>query len=414
MRKVLVVAYYFPPIGGIGAIRMARFAECLPEHCWEPTVIAPRDTPHPQDPNLSVDERRVVRSRSIELSRLGRAVPGAGAGPAPDVEASAGGAGGRQAVRRGAHRFVFYPDAQIGWYPAAVHAGRAALSAGGFDAIYSSSFPMTAHLVARTLQRGSGLPWLAEFRDPWSHRLGPDHPYRRHAQGLERRVALAADRVVVPTPSMASHLSERWGRDVDLIMNGHDLDAASTDAPDRPTLTYMGTYYPGRQDLRAVWEALCRLPDVPRIRFVGELPPELRAELREFGLEDAVEVSGFVSHDEAMRQMRSSSILLASGFAGDDPLARGVIPAKIFEYLASGLPILYVGSPQDDTWGLLANEPGCHLVARGDTEAAADAIRAALQSPAAPRDAAGHSRAARAKQLATILDQISGASDRRN
>jgi glycosyltransferase involved in cell wall biosynthesis len=417
MSRVLVIAYYFPPIGGIGSIRMARFAECLPALGWEPTVIAPRDTPHPQDPRLRADERRVIRSRSIELSRLGRAVPGGSSGPAPQTDSPSRSL--RQVARRMAHRFAFYPDAQIGWYPAAVRAGVRALSGGGFDAIYSSSFPMTAHLVARTLQRRSGLPWLAEFRDPWSHRLGADHPYRRHAQRLERRIALQADRVVVPTPTMASHLAARWGRDVDLIMNGHDLDSARPDPPDRPTLTHVGTYYPGRQDLRAVWAAIRALKEAgtgvaPRIRFVGELPPELRGELEGYGLKDLVEVTGFLPHGEAMDAMRSSSIVIASGFSGDDPLSRGVIPAKIFEYLASGLPILYVGSPQDDTWGLLASEPGCHLIVPGDVAGAREAIAAGLRSAPFDRDTAGHSRRARAEQLAGILDQISGASQRRN
>ena len=72
MRHVLIVSYYFPPIGGIGSIRMARFAECLPEFGWEPTIIAPADTPHAPDPYLSFPREKVVRSRSIELSQLGR------------------------------------------------------------------------------------------------------------------------------------------------------------------------------------------------------------------------------------------------------------------------------------------------------------------------------------------------------
>src|SRR5436305_14860881 len=79
-RRVLIVAYYFPPIGGIGSIRLARFAELLPEFGWEPTVLAPRDTPHARDPHLRFPEDKVIRSRSIELSRAGRVLPGAGSG----------------------------------------------------------------------------------------------------------------------------------------------------------------------------------------------------------------------------------------------------------------------------------------------------------------------------------------------
>jgi glycosyltransferase involved in cell wall biosynthesis len=409
MTRVLIVAYYFPPIGGIGSIRMARFAEHLPQLGWEPTVLAPRDTPHPQDDALHVREDRVIRSRSLELSRLGRAVPGRrttsnGAGPG----SRAGGL--RQAIRRGAHRYVFYPDGQIGWYPGAVRAGRRALSAGGFDAIYSSSNPITAHLVARTLHRQSGLPWVAEFRDPWSDRLGRDHPYAAHAERLSRRIAGEARRVIVPTPTMASHLSELWERDIDLVMNGHDLESPAPDPPQRPTITHIGTYYPGRQDLRVVWEAIRRHRSAgagaaPQIRFVGQLPDELARELEQFGLSDLVEVTGLVPHAAAMEAMLSSSLLVASGFTGDDPLSLGVIPAKLFEYLASGLPILYVGKPSDDAWRLLDGEQGCSLVEADDVDGAAAAVAVGLRARAGVRDAGHHSRQARAVELGRVLDE---------
>jgi glycosyltransferase involved in cell wall biosynthesis len=410
MRRVLIVAYYFPPIGGIGSIRMAKFAEYLPEFGWDPTVIAPSETPHPQDPYLSVREDRVIRSRSIELSRLGRAVPGASA--ALENRASPA-RSARQVIRRQAHRFVFYPDAQIGWYPAATRNGARALAGAGFDAILSSSNPLTAHLVARTLHRRTGVPWAAEFRDPWSDRLGDDHPYRRHAERLEQRLALEADRVIVATPTMATHLSALWDREVDLILNGHDLEASTPTSPERPTLTHLGSYYPERQDLRAVWAAIRQLHQagngaVPRIRFVGDLPPELRRELEQFGLSDVIEATGFLPHADAMKAMKSSSMLIASGFSGTDPLARGVIPAKVFEYLASGLPILYVGDPHDDTWRLLDGEPGCYLMQPPDVEAAAAALASGLGSPARARDASHHSRRARTAELAAILDELGG------
>jgi len=412
MKRVLIVAYYFPPIGGIGSIRMARFAEYLPRYGWEPTVIAPGDTPHPQDPNLRVTEEAVIRTRSLEISRLGRVVPSGSSEPASGSMPRARRV--HAALRRQGARLLAYPDGQIGWYPDAVRKGARALADGTFDAVYSSSNPMTAHLVARTLHRRSHVPWVAEFRDPWGHRLGSDHPFHRHAERLERRLATEADRVIVPTPTMASHLTVRWDREVDLVMNGHDLgELAPAAAPEHPTLTHVGTYYPHDQNLRAVWEAVRRERQAgnhaaPRLRFVGVLPPELRRELESFGLDDLVEVTGFLPLEDAVQAMRSSSLLLASGFGGADPLAHGVIPAKVFEYLASGLPILYVGSPQDDTWRLLSSEPGSHLIEPDDVDRAAAAIHAALEGTNYPRDTASHSRNARTAVLARILDEASG------
>jgi glycosyltransferase involved in cell wall biosynthesis len=414
MRHVLIVSYYFPPIGGIGSIRMARFAECLPEFGWEPTIIAPSDTPHAQDSTLSFPSEMVVRSRSIELARLGGAGPPALAS-APVPSPGGGRPGLRALARSAAHRYVYYPDAQIGWYPGAVRAGLRALRETRFDAMFSSSNPITAHLVARTLARRAGVPWVAEFRDPWADRLPAVHAHRERAARLQRSLATGASAVVVPTPTMASHFSAEWGRDVALIPNGHDVEQPVSARPARPTLTWVGTFYPGRQDLSGVLAAIRQLKAsaparAPRLRFVGDMPAELRAEVAEAGLEELVEVTGFLPLDQAMAAMADSSMLLACGFAGTDPLSLGVIPAKIFEYLASGLPIIYVGNPADDAARFLAEQPGCHVAEPGDVVAILAALRAGLDAPLEHRDAEQFSRRARTRQLAEVLDAASSVS----
>src|SRR3954454_7034028 len=188
MRQLLAVAYYFPPIGGIGSIRIARFAEHLPEFGWNVTVLAPQATPHAADPRLRYPETHVVRSRSLELSRLKQLIPA--------VRASANGDDGRaRAAARTAGRLL-YPDPQIGWFPGAVAAGRRTVRRASFDAVFSSSFPITAHLVAGRLSRKAGLPWIAEFRDPWSDALPAIYPLRRRAAALERAIAAEAATVI--------------------------------------------------------------------------------------------------------------------------------------------------------------------------------------------------------------------------
>src|SRR3954452_17252923 len=114
MRRLLVVAYYFPPIEGIGSIRLVRFGENLPEFGWDVTVLSPKATPHAADPRLRYPEEHVVRSHSLELSRLKHLVP--------RVRASADGDDGKaRAAARTAGRLL-YPDAQIGWFPGAIAA----------------------------------------------------------------------------------------------------------------------------------------------------------------------------------------------------------------------------------------------------------------------------------------------------
>jgi glycosyltransferase involved in cell wall biosynthesis len=409
--KVLVVAYYFPPIGGIGSIRLKRFAELLPQSGWQPTVLAPRDTPHPSDQGLSFPEEHVVRSPSIELSRVGRTALAArstdSGSPDPARQSLRG------ALRQFAHRYVFFPDAQIGWYPGAVRAGKAALKRESFDAIYSSSFPISGHLVARTLARHSGLPWVAEYRDPWSDALPRDHPYRRRAQALERAIAREATTVVMPTRTWAAHYGSVWGTDIAVLPNGLDTQLPAGHAPERPTLTHVGSYYPGEHDLSALWQALARLrerssEDLPRIRFVGNLPEELRREVADWGLGDVFESTGFVSHEEAMRELMSATMLIASGIRGADARRRGWVPAKIFEYLASGLPVLYVADATSDAAHILAGHAGVHLVAPGDVDGALAAVQVGLGEAVRQRDVSQLSREAGARKLAQILDAAVG------
>jgi glycosyltransferase involved in cell wall biosynthesis len=404
MRRVLVVAYYFPPIGGIGSIRLSRFASHLPEFGWEPIVLTPRDTPHAPDPSLHFPEDRVVRSRSIELSRAGAAFPAGAGGPAR-------GTSGLKDLARGfAHRYLFYPDAQVGWYPGAVLAGRHLLRSERFDAVYSSSFPITAHLVARTLSAGADLPWIAEYRDPWSDGLARDHPHRRRAAALEARIARQATELVMPTRTWASHLGSRWGREVVVIQNGHEAVPAGAAPEDPPVLTHLGSHYHGRQSFQALWSALGRLGanghPLPHVRFIGELDPAVRDKATAAGVGHLVEATGFVPHSEAARLLASSSMLFASGAVDNDPIARGWIPAKLFEYLASDLPILYLGDPAGDAAQLLRGQPGCFVIPPSDGDGLTAALEAGLDGTRYSRDVDELSRRAGARKLAGLLDRV--------
>src|SRR5215213_7319329 len=118
-RRVLMVAYYFPPLRGIGSVRATKFAEHLPEFGWEPTVLAPSFGPDDEDVE-DLPVQNVVRSRSIELSRIGKRALSVGR----DAGATGSHAGGAKGLlRSAAHRYLYRPDAQIGWYPGAVWAG---------------------------------------------------------------------------------------------------------------------------------------------------------------------------------------------------------------------------------------------------------------------------------------------------
>jgi hypothetical protein len=216
MRRVLMIAYYFPPLGGIGSIRAAKFAQYLPAWGWSPTIVTPANAPHPEDPSLEHDERCVIRTRSFELSRFGKRLvrPGGQEAKGPDYGTVA------STARQLAHRYLYFPDAQVGWYPFALRAARQAMVKTRYDAIFSSSVPITAHLVAHRLQRASGVPWVAEFRDPWAD--AGEEAGRHRRQRLELTLLGGAHTVVTVPPAGAhtftgrAHEGRRWSR-TDLI-----------------------------------------------------------------------------------------------------------------------------------------------------------------------------------------------------
>jgi glycosyltransferase involved in cell wall biosynthesis len=414
VKRVLIVAYYFPPIGGIGSIRLARMAHYLPEFGWEPVVLAPRNTPHPVDPGLSFDEERVVRSKSIELSRLGRLLHNARrsvASPDPEPTRTPGseGIGGRA---RQMARGVLFPDPQIGWWPGAVHSGSQLLRRERFDAVFSSSFPITAHLVADSLRRRAELPWIAEFRDPWSDRL-PAVPYRRAARGLERRIARVTDQVVMPTPTWAAHFGAAWATDVAVLPNGHEMAPASDLPSDPPVLAHVGSHYPEQQcGFSTLWNALAHLraegDTVPRVRWVGPVPDSMSAELSGAGGIE-IEVTGPVPHERATRLMSDASMLFASGPRRSDPISRGWVPAKLFEYIASGRSVLFIGDPAGDAALLLRGQPGCFVCHPSDRDGILKALRDGLTTSTHQRATHALSRRSRAEELAGLLGRVAGA-----
>jgi glycosyltransferase involved in cell wall biosynthesis len=219
----------------------------------------------------------------------------------------------------------------------------------------------------------------------------------------------------MPTATWAAHYGSVWGRDVAVLPNGHDGRLPERRAPAQPTLAHIGTYHADRDDLTALWKALALMRrrqsgTLPRLRFVGHPSPELLQSVSDHGLEDLVDVIGFVSNDEANIELMSASMLVASGITGDDPVARGWVPAKLFSYLASGLPLLYLSAPDTDAAALMHGQPGCYVIAQDDVEGALRAIEEGLDGRQSVRDTDHLDRANGAKLLAELLDRaVSGA-----
>jgi glycosyltransferase involved in cell wall biosynthesis len=224
----------------------------------------------------------------------------------------------------------------------------------------------------------------------------------------------------MPTPTWAAHFGELWGADIAVVSNGHELEPVSSPPPAAPVLAYLGSFNPGRQSLASLWKGVEGLrrsgqSPMPRVRFIGDLHPAAQEEAVAAGLEGLVEATGVVPHEAATALIEDSSMLFTSGDVGRDAIARGWVPAKLFEYLATGLPILYVGDPAGDAWALLSGQPGCYVVEPADVEGITSALQAGLTGPRTHGREVSHlSRRAAAATLAAILDKatVTSASSR--
>ncbi len=373
MDKVLLITYYWPPAGGPGVQRVLKFAKHLPEFGWEVCILTVRDGEYPSlDPTLQAEVPpgcAVYRTAALEPGPLYRRLVGMRAGEAIPVAALARAGGGwRRRLGDWVRLNLFIPDAKIGWMPYAVRAGRRVIARERPAVLLSSSPPSTVHLIARRLARASGLPWVADYRDPWT-RIYHYAAARRtrwaaaRDRRLEQRTVAAADVRVTINPIVARQLAgdeaAGWFR---LVPNGFDEDDFPPDPGltpyERFTICYAGNLTT-QQDPQRLWQALAALAgeepgfaDAFRFIHLGVMEPAIRARLAAAGLLRFCDLRGYVAHAEAIAAMRRSHLLLL--VIPDAPGNEAIVTGKIFEYLAAGTFILGIGPLQGAAAQLLA------------------------------------------------------------
>lgn len=385
MKKVLIVAYYFPPSGGPGVQRVLKYVQYLRDFGWEPVVLTVSNGSFPaRDESLlkEIPEGvRVVRTEIFEPYDLYRKLTGKAKGVAIDVNTIR-----KEGTRLPmSERFaeliratLFIPDARIGWYSNAMKAGLEVIANEGIDAIYSSSPPYTCAIISRGLKRKTGLPWIAGFRDPWTRFITTPKRWFLPAsidRMLEHAVFREADEIEVAwlgitldalakypdlSPSKFHHLPNGYdSRDIPVVDRSERTD-------DRFTVTYTGSMY-GRRNpdafLRAV-ESLVHRGEVDRsrirLRFIGRFGEEVMEMFRQSDLGEAIEVVGYMAHSESIRQLLLADALL---LVVDEYEGSGdVVPGKVYEYIGSRRPVLAV-APELSAIADLIHETGGGYVA---------------------------------------------------
>lgn len=373
-KKVLIIAYLFPPIGGGGVQRALKMAKYLVQFDWEVHVLTVEPAYHVSlDPSLLNELPEGVfihRTKELSQGKVGHVSSRSTVGTKINLSFS----GRMKNLLRSSLKFIkpyiLVPDDQILWYPWAVREGLKVMSEHKIDVIFSTSAPYTNHLIGLYLKRKTGKSWIADFRDPWTQNMHRTAIRWREwlEDRLERMVLRESDVLLTVTPSFAANFKQKFSAEIkrtEVIHNGFDPDDYRFGKPQESdphkrevcTFIYTGIFYKERNPrlfLKAIKQLMDEgaLPsDRIRIQFAGVFDYPGYCEntdyVYELGLERQVEILGHLPHRRALEALQEADILIMIGDTGPD--SGSYIPGKLYEYMAIGHPILALSLPGEST-----------------------------------------------------------------
>lgn len=346
MSRLLLVSYYFPPLGGVGSQRALRFARYLPDFGWQVTVVTPRTSDYALRDALTTKRDhgyRVVRTPAMDVPRR---VP---------------------CMHRWISRNVLFPDERAIWgLLSGSHVLRLAKEC---DVVMSTSPPVTTHVLACRAARAAGVPWIADFRDPYMPPVDASQGRVRRHERLERQLLSAADAITVTSPTTQSDFAARTSAPVHTVLNGYDpeelLGIEAARLPGGFTVLHVGSLY-GQRSISPTLEALeivvRRVPELRsllRMHFVGRVDAAERQRAIQSRVADIVSFTGFVPREQALALMLGADALLLVVA----PEHAHAIPAKLYDYLACRVPVLALAPEGDaarivrEAGGVVAHTP---------------------------------------------------------
>ena len=370
MKRVLIITYYWPPSGGSGVQRWVKFAKYLPKEGWQPVIYTPENPELTTiDKTLAAEippEAEVVKTHIFEPYGIYRKLMGKGSSTDLKALTSAGSDGnevnpvngGKKSWKQKLSLYIrgnfFIPDPRIMWVRPSVKFLKSYLKKHPVDAIVSTGPPQSMHLIGLELSKATGLPWLADFRDPWTkifyfkHLELTPRSEAKH-QALEKKVVDGATRVIAVSPMVKKDFEAITSTPVELITNGFDEEDFNDpfEADEYFNITHTGLFA-SDGDPEILWKVLAakcqedkEFRKLLRIRLVGKTDQEIVNSIETAGLGPNLVNLGYQSHEVAVREQRNASVLILP--LRKEPEYEAVLPGKLFEYLASRRPILGIG-----------------------------------------------------------------------
>jgi len=373
-KKILIITYYWPPAGGPGVQRWLKFAKYLPEFGWKPVIFTPENPSYPLlDESLMKDipeNIEIVKTKIWEPYQLAEKLNKSN----KKFKAGQFDVGKNQSWKSKLSIWVrgnfFIPDARVFWVKPSIKFLEQYLKENKIDVVVTSGPPHSLHLIGLNLKKKlPNLKWIADFRDPWTeisyykHLKLTKSSDKKHRQ-LESDVFKNADITLATSYTDAENFRKN-GANAVCITNGFDeTDASQTlkssnsqNLKQKFTLSYIGVLEQLRNP-ENLWKALDDLVKTNSdfaesfsLKFVGRIDDKILNSIENSGLKNHILNLGYISHDKAIIEMQTSDILLITNFPNES--SKGIIPGKIFEYLATGKQIISFGPDQADVSKIL-------------------------------------------------------------
>jgi glycosyltransferase involved in cell wall biosynthesis len=388
-KKVLIITYYWPPSGGSGVQRWLKFVKYLPTLGWQPFVFTPQNPSFQiKDESLLADvpnEAEIIHFPIWEPYTVFEKISAVlGSSKSTDVvSAPSSGDPFFKKLSTWIRGNLFIPDPRRFWINPSVKFLSSFLEANDIRILVTTGPPHSMHLIGYKLKKQNPkLKWIADFRDPWSEwgfldTLRVSKPAKKIHQKLERQVLQTADVVTTITPFYVKHFERLGARAVHLISNGFDDDdfkSLSIKRTDKFLIRHVGIINEKcdpRPLLLAIEKLISSSSDFAQsvqVEFIGKVYHEVVefVNTRE-ALKSSTVFIHTMPHKELLALYGSSSLLLLILTGYKD--AEGYMPGKLYEYIATGLPVLGVG-PEDGDAAKLLKETGNGLMIHGDNQSA--------------------------------------------
>jgi glycosyltransferase involved in cell wall biosynthesis len=253
---------------------------------------------------------------------------------------------------------IFIPDARVFWVKPSVEFLKIYIEAHQIDTVITTGPPHSMHLIGLQLKKEMQLNWITDFRDPWTtigyHKeLKLSNWASKKHKSLEKEVLNACDAVIVTSPTTKKEFEAITNKPITVITNGYDVEKVIIKAMDEKfTLAHIGSLLSERNPI-VLWEVLSELCTENKefgnsfqLKLIGAVSAEVIQSIENHHLKDYCNLLGYVSHEEAIQEQRTSQVLLLLEI--DSPETKCIIPGKLFEYMVADRPILAIGPKNAD------------------------------------------------------------------